>query len=129
MTGYFDDVHMKINVTPDEFESARELDSIEEKLVFDCTVCAMLPEFPVDMGLRVHQVVMARGVCMLPVNAGQPEIDTVQQHKDRIHDLCGDLHTVFHDLCRMSLVNFSDDPTFPLRVLYAKGEGVREEMV
>jgi len=129
VTAYFDDTHERISSVGDGFECATELDAIEEKLVFDCTVCAMFSDVPNKIREEVHQIVLRRGNAMLPLNAPGAVIETVQEHKQLLHDLCWDLHTTFHDLCKCGIDRLSDDPRMPLWCLYADGEGEREELV
>jgi hypothetical protein len=62
------------------------------------------------------------------LNAKQREIDTPAQHLELINRMCWDLHTIFHEVVRRNIYGFSDDPTMPVRVLYAQGEEVRENM-
>ena len=57
------------------------------------------------------------------------DYESFEAHCAGINSLVWDLHTVFHEVAKRHLDNFSDDPRTPLRVVYARGEERREQMV
>jgi len=117
-----------MSVYTDWDKASKLLDKVEETLVFDCTVAAEWPGFPEVLRDQVHAAIVARAISCLPINAKvRPFIDTLEQQVDRLHALCWDLHTIFHDVSQHP--GFSDDPRSPLRALFTLGEERREELV
>lgn len=129
MTSYFDDVNTAIYNLRTDDNKYDTIKTIEEKLVGDCTVCAMMPGFPDDLRKRVHEVVLKHAVYCLPLNAPPKDFETWEDHVRIMRELNSDLHTVFHDVARSRLDRFSDSPTMPLRCLYADGETEREQIL
>ncbi len=110
-------------------ERVEAFERIEGKLVFDCTIAAMMPGFPADLRLNVHETVNRWAVSMLPVNAPPADFETEQEHYRRLVELSEDLHSVFHEVARRCLDGFSDQPDMPMRRIYALGEEEREKLV
>ena len=131
MTTYFDNAHTLLRdarVLGGE-EMIETFDAVEKRVVFDCTVAAMLPGFPADLKKPLHELVLKHGVQMLPVNAPPADFETEDDHYRRLNDLVWHLHSVFHTVAERALENFNDNPLQPLRCLYAKGEEEREGIV
>lgn len=128
MTAYFDTAHKELWDSLKDDNPVGGFDRIEHQVVFDCTVAAMLPDFPEDLKIRVHKAVLKHGVNMLPVNAPQADFETNDQHATRLSQLFEELHTIFHDVARRALPRFSDNPKMPVYTLYACGEEEREEI-
>lgn len=133
MTAYFDSTHSKIRdivsrADVDLWEKAKAFDIVEEALVFDCTIAAEWPGFPEDLRDVIHKIVVKLGLASLPINMLRPCMETVEDHGERLHKLCWDLHTAFHEVAYRQLEGFSDDPRFPVRALYAVGEERRENL-
>ena len=121
MSSYFDRTDTRIQDCNDPTELAK----IEEKLVYDVTVCAMFPGFPSNLRLAIHEAILRLGVNSLPFSVYPADYETEQEHKYRIQRLSGDLHSIFHVAARMGL---SDSPTYPLRRLASAGEEERDQM-
>jgi hypothetical protein len=130
MTAYFDQVHDEFNALDPNNISAfcKGIDQIEERLVFDCSVCAQWPGFPEDLRQRVHETILKYGSATLPMDFPRG-FDTAEEQLESMHKLCFDLHSIFHDLLNRGLDGpWSDDPRMPLRALYAQCEEVREQL-
>lgn len=135
MTAYFDraGVALREAVTGMQQTGATQpILDIEERVVRDVTVCVMMPGFPEDLARRVHLKILDRAIEARPVNReNHPHagaFESIYDAVEEINALIFDLHTIFHELAERRLEGFSDDPLCPFRVLYAKGEAVRESM-
>ena len=138
MTAYFDQAHEDLRGARGMGYGAmvERFDAVETRVVHDCTVAAMFPEFPPDLREAIHRVVLRYGIQTLPVNAPPADFDTPDEHKRRLDCLVGDLHSVFHELGGRLRPDpdwegqyFTDNPLrFVLR-MYARGEEEREQMV
>jgi len=128
MTAYFDNMGTKLGAIEREldFDGIREW---ELTLVHDCTVAAMMPGFPEDIKREIHLTVLEHGVFSLPVNAPEKDFESFYDHVRFMNQLQFDLHTHFHDVARLRLGRFTDDPRVPLMCIYAVGEEEREELV
>jgi hypothetical protein len=105
------------------------LDQLDNDVVTDVTMCTAFEGFPPDLAEQVHRTVLKYSSASQPVNGSTPEYDEPWQHARGIGNMLSDLHTIFHEVARRNIVGFSDDPRSPLRVMYAKGEEVREQLV
>lgn len=135
MTAYFDraGVALREAVTGMQQTGATQpILDIEERVVRDVTVCVMMPGFPEDLATKVHLKILDRAIEARPVNReNHPHagaFESIYDAVEEINALIFDLHTIFHELAERRLEGFSDDPLCPFRVLYAKGEAVRESM-
>ena len=126
MTAYFDSVSSKIG-SAELFGDT--LNEIEDRLVTDVTVCAMMPGCNGNIAERIHKAVLRWGESNMPLNAPPVDYEHAETRRSRLHSLGSDLHDIFHDLARLGHDRFTDDPLTPLRCLYADGEVVREGMV
>lgn len=137
MTAYFDNMHTRIHEAAkapyenmDMETGLYPLEAAEHKLVFDCTVAAMMVGFPEDLRAAVHRAVLQDGLGALPVNAvprrdpGDPK-----QHGQILSDLCWNLHSIFHEVAERRIPGFNDSTLTPLHSLYARGEEEREGMI
>lgn len=130
MSSYFDAVDQRISeVSNDDHHAAEKLEAIEQSLVFDCTVCSMLPEFPTGVRAMVHEAVIQHGVGTAPANAEPPDFETVDQHKNKLYQLSGDLHSAFHEAARSCVPGLSDNPRSLLYLRFSEGEEEREKLV
>jgi hypothetical protein len=125
MTQYFDEKGRELTAI-EKAQDVMALMEWERRLVFDCTVAAMLPTCPDDIATKIHATVLRYGVYSLPVNASEKDFESMHEHVRLLNMLHFDLHSHFHDIARGG---FSDNPLAGLNVLYARGEEVREQMV
>lgn len=135
MTAYFDDcarqIHeasVKLRLPSENFAALEALRLIEEKMVFDVTVAAMLPGFPADCREMIHKVVLKHGVHTRPVNAPEADYEDDSQYVSRMRELEGGLHSVFHEVAH-ALGGGWDNPLVGIRRIYAQGDAEREKMV
>ena len=129
MTEYFDDVWRQLSRL--DFEDSKihdRLREIEFKLVSDVSICTQLPGFPEDLRAAIDIIITAGGVYTTPDVRGFPQGDTedLQDHRRKLIDLSGDLHTIFHEVEERQLDRFTDSPTCPVRCLFADAEERRE---
>jgi hypothetical protein len=135
MTAYFDQRHEEVNalkaIDPEAHpEVYRKLVELEAAIVWDVTLAAEMPGFPENLRDQVHRLVLKYGTETQPVNAvAAPSYFDFDDHCDAINHLVWDLHTVFHEVAKLHLDGFGDDPRTPLRIIYARGEERRENMV
>ncbi len=139
MTAYFDSKHedlaklAAVDITAlvgeDVSTHYRKLVELEGLIVWDVTLATEMPGFPEDLREQVHKLVLKYGTETQPVNSHGPEYEEFADHCKGINSLVWDLHTVFHEVAKRQLDGFSDDPRTPLRILYARGEEHREQMV
>jgi hypothetical protein len=131
VTAYFDQMAQRLldmaKEPPDKQHIA--LEAIDRDLVWDVTLATEFDGFPTELRQRVHTTVLRYSSAMQPVNGKDPCYETQGEHIRGLGNMIGDLHTIFHDLWHLHLDGFSDDPRSPLRVLYARGEEKREQMV
>jgi len=130
MTSYFDDAQTSLhNVhVGDHVRYIEGYEAVEYRVVFDCTVCAMLPGFPEDLRKEIHKTVLKYGISMLPVNAPPADFETEHQHYRRLCDLVSYLHTIFHEVAHRNGPG-ADSPTLGIRSIYSQGDEEREQMV
>lgn len=126
MSSYFDKTDQEITECQDSREGHDRIRQIEDTLVRDVTVCAMFPDFPADLRNLIHLTVLQYAVHNLPETAYPADFETFDEHKQRMHRLSCDLHTLFHDAAHRGL---TDSPLTPLRQLYSEGECQREELI
>lgn len=136
MTAYFDERHAQVRTAAEEYAAtsnwsvlSKRLDEIDNAIVFDVTVCSEMPDFPDDLRTKIHEAVITHSFASLPVNCRGRGIDCEQEQIDGVHKLIWELHTIFHHVAQRRLAGFTDSPTAPLRILYARGEERREAMV
>ena len=132
MTSYFDTAHEEVRLgrtRPDYGVMISRFEEVESRVVFDCTVAAMMPGFPADLREAIHRTVLEHGICTLPVNAPPADFETEDDYKRRLDALLWDLHTIFHEVAHRGLDGFTDQPPTPMRRLYALGEEEREKLV
>lgn len=126
MTAYFDAVQRRIMETTDD-QSWEVLPEIERSLVFDVLVATMLPGFPADVAPMVDRAILRWGVSTLPHNAPEADFEHAWQHRQRLANLCSDLHSVFHEVAHRQAYGFSDDPRSRLRSLAMHAEDRLEQ--
>lgn len=130
MTAYFDTLTSKIQDVPWDSPTAwDDYGSLEQDLVFDCTVAAMFPAFPEDLRLCVHRAILKGAVQHLPRNAPPADFEHNHEYGARLRTMTSDLHDVFHELARRGIPGFGDSPKAPLRHLYDDGDEIREQFV
>lgn len=130
MTAYFDAKHEQVSAILKEGEAGyRKIAALEAELVWDVTLASEAPGFPEDLRDEINKLVLKYGAESLPVNAKGADYFSFEGHCAGINSLVWDLHTVFHDVAKRHLDGFSDDPRTPLRIIYARGEERREQMV
>ena len=117
MSAYFDNMRARISALKPEDAWDRAAD-LERGLVRDVTICVMLPGFPAQWKRRVHEAVLKYGVCTLPSNAPPRDFETFDEHRQLLHGLCQDLHTVFHGVAQEDAPGFNDNPRQALDVIY-----------
>lgn len=126
MTAYFDALDESVRGVDLDAEGAQKaLESIEATLVDDASACVMMPGFPAQHALRLHQIlnlfpVACRGEALPPV-----DVDTIHDYASRVSDLSAALHTVFHDVARCNVPGFTDSPVAPLRALRSRAVEAR----
>ena len=129
MTEYFDDVGRQLtSLDLKDNKVYDKLQQIEWKLVSDVSICSQLPGFPEDLRDAIDLTIMERGIYSTPPVRGFPQGDAedLEDHRRKLFDLGGDLHTLFHDVASRGLDRFSDSPTCPVRCLFADAEERRE---
>lgn len=138
MTCYFDRMHARVNAARllSERERWPVLAEIERELAWDTTIAAeLLPLEAVACRDAIHRTIVRWGTTgeSLPLDPATltcrfPDLgdDPDGEFAERLDQLCWDLHTVFHDVARLG---GSDEPSAPLRALYARGEARREDML
>jgi hypothetical protein len=137
MSAYFDRAHAsldqlqaRLRENPD-LRLEGEIRQWEEKLVFDCTVAVYFPAFrevdplPSTFQEAVNRTVIRFGVYTLPEGV-MAEIETREDLFDRLHRLCGDLHTVFHSVVQET--GRSDNPLAMLTRLSCEGYDDRDRL-
>ncbi len=135
MSSYFDSAHTELREAYEKWrdkpwELSQAFDAVEERVVFDCTVCAMMfPEALADLREAIHAVVLKYAIKMLPMTADPADFEFESEHKRRLDDLVGDLHTVFHEVAHRDVNEFNDNPKMPLFALYSRGDEERHRMV
>jgi hypothetical protein len=142
MTAYFDSRHEEINkLAANDINTAgvqgaydlmRRLVELESAIVWDVTIAAEMPGFPEDLRDQVHRVVLKYGTETLPVNMPPgtgAQYDEFPDHCRGLNSMVWDLHTIFHEVAKLQLGGFSDDPRCPLRIIYSRGDERREQMV
>lgn len=140
MTYYFDETDRQLSIakTLPAPEQQIRLREIEEKLVFDVSVCIMMDGFPTELRIAANKVMLERAVECRPVNSpDNPRIAEWHDHVEELREMSCNLHTIFHRVVNEweipGLLDngacFSDDPTRPLRALATLAEAEREEMV
>lgn len=117
MSAYFDNMRARISALKPEDAWDRAAD-LERGLVRDVTICVMLPGFPAQWKRRVHEAVLKYGVCTLPSNAPPRDFETFDEHRQLLHGLCQDLHTVFHGVAQEDAPGFNDNPRQALDFIY-----------
>lgn len=134
MTAYFDDIqnelHMLRNLHP-TMEVRDDLRDLEYKMVRDCTIAAESPEFPGDLRIKIHRLILMKSVNFQPLNIPmehEHDLDEFTEDVDKIRSLCSDLHSIFHEVARHEDCPYLDNPLAPMHILYARGEEVREQM-
>lgn len=142
MTAYFDDRHTELRKITDAIKIAEsedehgvapyrlydQVNAYDRALVWDVTLAAQSPGFPEAQRTAIHKLVLRYSAECQPVNSKGLEYETVHERIDDLHTLTWDLHSVFHEIAQMHMEGFSDDPRSPLRVLYAAGEEIREQL-
>lgn len=143
MTAYFDQTHEAIShlekVAIDEDGQVvgdckeldriyKELDRIEETLVFDVTIALEEEGFPADLRVAGHDIILKHAVSCRPINdSTHPSVESFRDHVKEIHEMSSALHTLFHRACLDH--RLSDDPRSFLQRVYCRGESYREEIV
>ena len=130
MTSYFDDASTQaFDISRgEEHKMADGFRFLEQRVVFDCTVAAMLPGFPEDLRKAIHETVLRFSTDMLPVTALPADFETEAQHYRRVCALISGFHDVFHEFARWAGPG-ADSPTLGVRCIYTLGEEEREKMV
>lgn len=135
MTAYFDQAGQKLQKIQQELATTpieqvvKRLEDIDAELVWDISICSQFEGFPDDLRDRAHQTVLKYSAACQPVNGRDPGYESMYDHIRGLGDLISDMHTIFHNLVTRNIHGFSDDPRAPLRMLYARAEGQREEIV
>lgn len=135
MTAYFDQLGTQLSLAralPQDKAHYRLIE-IEERLVYDVTLCFESPGFPPDLRDKGHRIILKHGVHTRPLNdATHPTVDSCDDAISAVAQMGSDLHNLFHAVCRREtdegLVGFSDDPRAPMRVLACRGEEFRENL-
>lgn len=132
MTAYFDETHERLRaVDLTDWRAVERLGEIEQKLVFDCTIAAMWEGFPPEVAKGIHTTIMLGAVQMQPRPLPEADIadfETIEEHVQRLHSLCWDLHTHFHNAALTEGYPYGDSPLNPTAALFGKGEEVRDHM-
>lgn len=129
MTEYFDDVGRTISALDLTDHRIHDmLRDIEWKLVSDVSICTQMPDFPEDLRDAIDHLILTSGIYTTPPVCGFPQGDAedLHDHRRKLRDLGGDLHTIFHEVARRGLDRFSDSPLMPVRCLFADAEERRE---
>lgn len=133
MTFYFDNKGEQLAKVQKMLDFSREaqlaLEAIDNTVVFDVSVCAEMPGFPVDLRGAIHRTILKYSVMGQPANSPGLNFESLRDYVNSIGNLLSELHSIFHEVAMWRLTNFSDDPGTPLRVLCARGELLREELV
>lgn len=131
MTAYFDTLNNEIHAARQgpEHAMADVLEAIERRLVFDVTVAAELPGFPVVLRDAVHRVVLRYGVVTLPDNAPRADFEHDDEYGQRLASMNDDLHTLFHAYALTYGVVCGDDPRNRMQEFATRGDERREAMV
>jgi len=129
MTSYFDAVFSSVTALKSDPNKYDTIKNIEDKIVFDVTICAMQPDFPSDLRVAIHRIILRCAVYNLPPNAPEKDFATWEDHIQLMNNLHSDLHDVFHALAYRGLPRYSDSPLTPLQCLYADGDMEREAMI
>ncbi len=126
MTAYFDEVFARIHRVPQGDAGASEaLAVIERDVVRDVSVCSLLPNFPAQMVARLHQTVAAWSFATREDELPPVDLESVGAAAERLAMLVDGLHTVFHEVARLGVPGFTDDPTSPVRALANRASGAR----
>jgi hypothetical protein len=141
MSSYFDEIDRQIGQASRlEFPTSVEtLRKIEETLVFDVSVCIMMPGFPEELRNAANAIILEHGVEVRPCNSpDNPRVEEQSEYFKEIGYLSFELHSIFHRVVNEWEVpgrfseeglNFSDNPIYPLRQLATRAEALREELV
>lgn len=126
MTAYFDEVLARLHRVPLGDAGASEaLAVIERDVVRDVSVCSLLPDFPAQMLARLHQTVAAWSFATREDELPPVDLESVGAAAERLAMLVDGLHTVFHEVARLDVPGFTDDPTSPVRALANRASGAR----
>ena len=115
MTAYFDDFATELaalaqNAGAHPYDA---LYAIERRLVDDCLVTAMAPEFPADLRYLLLQTVLLKSVVSQPRELPPQHImdfETTAEHFGVLRKLASELHTIFHGVAADPDCPFGDHP-------------------
>lgn len=139
MTAYFDSVgaelnaiarHLVANVPPESYEHATQekLQEIENRVVFDVTLCAEWEGCPEDIRDAIHRNVLRFSPEAQPPGVHGPDYEDQQSYVRGVSQMCSNFHDIFHALAHRHLEAFSDNPKAPVRGLFGKGDDRRTRM-
>lgn len=132
MTTYFDQKHEELRIIEElgQEKGSRQLADFDAAIVWDLTLAAEFPGFPVDLRFRVHKLILQYSTECQPVNAKEhPDYDGWDEHCRALNKFVWDAHSIFHDVVQRNIPGFTDDPRAPLRAVFTRGEEYREQLV
>lgn len=132
MTQYFDRATAalsQIRFSGDYGEFSRSVDLVDSRVCYDTSVCSELDGFPAALRDRLNSVILRYSSSCRPVGSDRSRYESPADHLRGVGSMVSDLHDLFHELAESGVRGFSDDPTFPLRVLYSRSESRREELL
>ena len=147
MTTYFDQVSTDIweigntrrsvaaGVIPagkEDFSWYDAVYELEARLVRDCSIASMFPDFPIDLRGSIARAVLAFAPHSQPHNRKSefvPDPVDESDHEQMLARLNGALHDIFHALASRQLAGWNDNPLAPLLRFAYDALELREDIV
>lgn len=116
MTAYFDGMGARIDATKTQGDTTPAVDAlreIERQMVYDCLLATTFPGFPEEVREQIDLAIRVHGIDQRPDLDPPADFETIIEHRAQLDRLQFDLHSAFHELARLRLPGFSDDPRVP----------------
>jgi len=136
MTAYFDDIAKElatfdISKEYPSQEEAERIRALEIRLVDDCTVTSMAPEFPEELRAAVARTILLGSIACQPQHLPieyAADYEHFREHVGKLHKLSSDLHGIFHAVAHHPDCPFGDNPRSWFLTQLCAGEELRDEM-
>ncbi len=135
MTTYFDNLSSEISrlsrilgEAEGNVEVQEALDKLDEKLVWDMSLCTEFKTFPPKIREAIHKQILFYSLNGQPQYSKYADYADLREQLEGMRALVSNLHDLFHDLAHHPDWRFGDGPLAPLRDLWADAAELREKL-
>lgn len=115
MSSYFDAFDRDLDAVNLAAGGSQALEDLETRLVQDVSLCSQMRGFPESFRVPLHRVIARWSVFTRESELPDHPYETDEEFRESIGKMSRDLHSLFHDLARLGLPGFTDNPLAPVR--------------